>query len=255
MTCETRGFLDFELLRISWLSLTTSIRCKVAAVVFIKSSRSYRLSWVWRFQDKRLIRPQASIRIHCPWCSLDILSDPYVSFSAQHRSQPLNCSSTTTMRFPSVLYLLPSIVPHPQPPPTPAGNVESSADLLSPPPVALGLSQLTSDPVLTRFPARAVSSDSPFDTSALPGSTISSALDSPNSVTPGTFHLRDATPDPSGVCQGLIEDLDITGLGERQQPSRYTNLILQGVYRCPNNILHDEHPHRSPHHILSESLD
>ena len=87
----------------------------------------------------------------------------------------------------------------------PAGNVESCAGLVSP---ALGLPQLTSDSVPARFPARA------FDTSALPGSAVSSALDSPNGVTPGTFHLRDATPDPSGVCQGLIEDLAITGLGE-----------------------------------------
>ena len=96
----------------------------------------------------------------------------------------------------------------------PAGNVEFCAGVLSPAPVALGLPQLTSDPVLARFPARAVSSNPAFDTSALPGSAVSSALDSPNGVTPGTFHLRDATPDPSGVCQGLIEDLAITGLGE-----------------------------------------
>ena len=133
------------------------------------------------------------------------------------------------MRFPSVLYLVPSIVPRPQSPPTLAGNVDCFAGLLSPAPVALGLPQLTSDPVLTRFPARALSSDSAFDSSALPGSSVSSKLDSPNGVTPGTFHLRDATPDPSGVCQGLIEDLDITGLGERQQPSRYANFVLPGI--------------------------
>ena len=149
------------------------------------------------------------------------------------------------MRFPSVLYLLPSIVPQPQSPPTPAGNVQSSTDILSPPPVALGLSQLTPDPVLTCFPARAVSSDSPLDTSALPGSAVASALNSPNGETSGTFHLRDAIPNPSGVCQGLIEDLDITGLGERQQPSRYTNFVWQGIYRCPNNVLCDKPPHRS----------
>ena len=158
------------------------------------------------------------------------------------------------MRFPRVLYLLPSIVPQPQSPPTPAGNVEPFT-VLSPPPEALGLPQVTSDLVLTCFPARAVSSVSPFDASALPQSAVSSAVDSPNDVTLGTFHSRDATPDPSGICQGLIEDSDITGLGERQQPSRYTNFVLPGVYRCPNNVLHDEHPHRSPHHILSESLD
>ena len=150
------------------------------------------------------------------------------------------------MRLPSVLYLLPSIVPQPQSPPTPAGNVESFAGLLYPPPVALGpgLPQLTSDPVLTRFPARAVSSASALDISVLPGSAVSSALNSPNGVTTGTFHLRDATSDPLGVCQGLIEDLDITGLGERQQPSRYTNFFLQRIYRCPNNVLRDEHPRR-----------
>ena len=148
------------------------------------------------------------------------------------------------MRLPSVLYLLPSIVPLPQSqsPPPPAGNAESFAGLLSPAPVALG--QLTSDAVLTPLPARAVSSASAFDISVLPRSAVSSTLDSPNGVTPGTFHLTDATPDPSGVCQGLIEDLDITGLGERQQPSRYTNFVLQGIYRCPNNVLRDEHPHR-----------
>ena len=159
------------------------------------------------------------------------------------------------MRFPRVLYLLPSIVPQPQSPPTPAGNVEPFTGLLSPPPVALGLSQLTPNPLLTRFPARAVSSVLPFGASPLPGSAVSCAADSPNGVTLGTFHSRDAASDPSGICQGLIEDSDITGLGERQQPSRYTNLVLQGIYRCPNNVLHDEHPHRSPRHILSESLD
>ena len=163
------------------------------------------------------------------------------------------------MRFPSVLYLLPSIVPRPQSPPTPAGNVESFADLLSPAPVALGLPQLTSDPVLTRFPARAVSSDSAFDSSALPGSTISSALDSPNCATPGTFQLMDATPDPPGVCQGLIEDLDITGLGERQQPSRNANFVLPGISTgiritfYATSILTGRTPEL--HHIISESLD
>ena len=118
------------------------------------------------------------------------------------------------MRFPGVLYLLPSIVPQPQSPPMPAGNIETCAGLLSPAPVALGFTQLTSDPIPAPFPARAVSSNSAFDSSALPGSAVSSALESPKGVTPGTFHLRDATPDPSGACQGLIEDLDITGLGE-----------------------------------------
>ena len=149
------------------------------------------------------------------------------------------------MRFSSVLYLLPSIVPQPQSPPTPVRKVESSADLLSSPPVALGLSQLTPDPVLTRFPARAVSSDSPLDTSALPGSAVASALDSPNGETSGTFHLRDAIPNPSGVCQGLEEDLDITGLGERKQHSHCTDFILQRIYRCSHNVLRDEPPHRS----------
>ena len=160
------------------------------------------------------------------------------------QSQPFKDSGVTTMRLPSVLYLLPSIVPLPQSPPTPAGNVKSSTDLVSPAPVALGPSQLTSDAVLTPLPARAVSSASASDTSVLPGSAVSSALASPNGVIPGTFHLRDATPDPLGACQGLIEDLDITGLGERQQPSRYTNFVLQGIYRCPNNVLRDKHPHR-----------
>ena len=159
------------------------------------------------------------------------------------------------MRFPRVLYLLPSIVPQPQSPPTPAGNVKPFTGPLSPPPEALSHPQLTSDPVLTCFPARAVSSVSPFDASAPPQSTVSSALDSPNSVTLGTFYSRDAASDPSGICQGLIEDSDITGLGERQQPSRYTNFVLPRVYRCPNNVLHDKHPHRWPHHVLSESLD
>ena len=121
------------------------------------------------------------------------------------------------MRLPSVLYLLPSIVPQPQSPPPPAGNAESFAGLLSTAPVALGPPQLTSGAVLTPLPARAVSSASVFDISVLPGSVVSSALNSPNGVTPGTLHSRDATPDPSGVCQGLIEDLDIAGLGERQQ--------------------------------------
>lgn len=135
------------------------------------------------------------------------------------------------MRLPSVLYLIPSIAPRPQSPPTPAGNVESFAGLLSSPPVALRLSQLASDRVLTRFPARAVSSDSPFNTSALPGSAVSSALDLPNSNTPGTFHLRDATPDPpSGVCQGLIEDLDITGLGVRI--TFYVTSVLTVINAC-----------------------
>ena len=149
------------------------------------------------------------------------------------------------MRFPRVLYLLPSIVPQPQSPPTPAGNFEPFTGLLSPPPEAQDLPQLTSDPVLTCFPARAVSSVSPFDASAVPQSAVSNALDSPNSVTLGTFHSRDAALDPSGICQGLIEDSDIAGLGERQQPSRYTNFVLQGVYRCQNIVLRDEHPHRS----------
>ena len=170
-------------------------------------------------------------------------------------SQPVKDSGATTMRFPRVLYLLPSIVPQPQSAPTPAGTVEPITGLLSPPPEAQSPPQLTSDPVLTRFPARAVSSVSPFDASALPGIAVSSALNSPNGVTLGTFHFRDATSKPSGICQGLIEDSDITGLGERQQPSRYTTFVLQGIYRRPNNVLHDEHPHRSPHHILSESLD
>ena len=148
------------------------------------------------------------------------------------------------MRLPSVLYLLPSVVPRPQSPPPLAGDAESFARLVSPAPVALCPPQLTSA-VLTPLPARAVSSASAFDISVLPGSAVSSAPDSPNGVTPGTFHSRDTTPDPLGVCQGLIEDLDITGLGERQQPSRYTNFVLQGIYRRPNNALHDEHPHRS----------
>ena len=143
-----------------------------------------------------------------------------------------------------VLYLLPSIVPLPQSPPPPTGNAESFAGLVSPAPVALSPPQLTSDAVLTPLPARAVSSASAFDASALPGSAVSSTPDSPNGVTPETFHSRDATPDPLGVCQGLIEDLDITGFGERQQPSRYTKFVLQGMYRCPNNVLRDEHPHR-----------
>ena len=26
---------------------------------------------------------------------------------------------------------------------------------------------------------------------------------------------------------------------------RYTNFVLQGIYRRPNNVLHDELPHRS----------
>ena len=157
------------------------------------------------------------------------------------------------MRFPSVLYLFPSIVPLPQSPPTPARDVESFAGLLSPTPVALGLPQLTSDPVLTCFSARAVSSASAFDTSALPGSAVSSTLNLPNSVT-GTVHLRDATPDPSGVCQGLDEDLDITGLGERQQPSHGTDFILQRIYRCSNNVLRDEPPHRSDSRTSPYSL-
>ena len=124
------------------------------------------------------------------------------------------------MRLPSVLYLLPLIAPPPQSPP-PARNAESFAGLLSPAPVAPGPPQLTSDAVLTPLPARAVSSASAFDISVLPGSAVSSALNSPNGVTPGTLHSRDATPDPLGVCQGLIEDSDIAGLGERQQPSHY----------------------------------
>ena len=158
------------------------------------------------------------------------------------------------MRFPSALYLFLSIVPQPHSPPTPAGNVESFAGLISPAPVALGLPQLTSDPVLTRFPARAVSSASAFDTSAPPGSAVSSALDLPNGVTPGTFHLRDAAPDPSGVCQGLEEDLDITGPGERQQPSHCTDFVLQRIYRCSNNVLRDEPPHRSDSRTSPYSL-
>ena len=148
------------------------------------------------------------------------------------------------MRLPSVLYLLPSIVPQPQSPPPPAGIAESFTGLISPAPVALGPPQVTSDAALTPLPARAVSSASVFDISVLPGSAVSSALNSPNGVTPGTFHSRDATPDPLGVCQGLIEDLDITGPGERPQPSRYTNFVLQRIYRCPNNVLPDEHPLR-----------
>ena len=133
------------------------------------------------------------------------------------------------MRLPSVLYLLPSIVPLPQSPPPPAGNAESFAGLVSPTPLALGPPQLTSDTVLTPLPAWAVSSTSAFDTSALPGSAVSSALDSPNGVTTGTFHLRDSTPDLLGACQGLIEDLDITGPGEQQQPLHYPNFALQGI--------------------------
>ena len=158
------------------------------------------------------------------------------------------------MRLSSVLYLLPLIVPQPQSPPTPVGKVKSSADLLSSPPVALGLSQLTPDPVLTRFPARAFSSDSALDTSTLPGSAVFSALDLPNGVTPGTFHLRDAIPNPSGVCQGLEEDLDITGLGERKQHSHCTDFILQRIYRCSSNVLRDEPPHRSDSRTSPYSL-
>ena len=170
------------------------------------------------------------------------------------QSQLLKDSSPTTMRFPSVLYLLPSIVLQTRSSPAAAGNDKSFPGSLPSPPVVLGRPQLISDPVLTGFPARSVSSASPFDASAFPELTVSGALDSPNSVTPGTFPLTEATPNP-GVCQGLIEDLDITGLGERQQPSRYTNFVSQGIYRCSNNVLHDEHPHRSPPHIFSESLD
>ena len=121
----------------------------------------------------------------------------------------------TTMRLLSVLYLLPSIAPLPQSPPPSAENAESFAGLVSPAPVALGPPQLNSDAVLTPLPARAVSSASAFDISVLSGSAVSSVLDSPNGVTPGTFHSRDATLDPLGVCQGLIEDFDITGPGER----------------------------------------
>ena len=109
------------------------------------------------------------------------------------QSQPLKDSSATIMRLPSVLYLLPSIVPLPQSPPPPAGNAESFAGLSSPASVALGPPQLTSGAVLTPLPARAVSSASAFNISILPGSAVSGA---------------------PGVCPGLIEDLDITGLGE-----------------------------------------
>ena len=116
------------------------------------------------------------------------------------------------MRLSSVLYLLPSIVPLPQSAPPPARNAESFAGLLSPAPVALGPPQLTSNAVLTPLPARAVSSTSAFDISVLPGLGVSSALNLPNGVTPGTFHSRDAAPDPLGVCQ---EDFDITGPGEQ----------------------------------------
>ena len=162
------------------------------------------------------------------------------------------------MRFPNVLFLLPLVIPRVQSHPTLTGNVESFAGLLvSPAPVALALPQRTFDAVLTHFHARKVSSASAFDTSTLPASAVSSSLDSSNGAS-GTFHLRDATPDPSGVCQGLIEDLDITGLGERQQPSRCTNFVLQGIYRCQNIVLPNEHPHRSDfqtHHILSGTFD
>ena len=164
------------------------------------------------------------------------------------------------MKYPTVLYLLPLVILRAQSHPTPTGDVESFvAGLLSPAPVALpGLLQRISDPVLARSPAREVSSASAFDTSTLPASAVSSSLDLPNGVTRGTVHLSDTTPDQSGVCQGLIEDLDITGPGERQQPSRYTNFVLQGfkgvrISFYLTSILTGRTP--EPHHILSGSLD
>ena len=203
----------------------------------------YRLSSVWRFGLNSGALPLKLEALVLTW--------------ATFHPQPLKDSGVTTMRFPSVLYLFPSIVPQPQSPPTPAGNVESFAGLLSPASVALGLPQLTSDPVLTRFPAQAVSSASEFDTSALPRSAVSSALDLPNGVTPGTFHLRDAALDPSGVCQGLEEDLDITGLGERQQPrivqiSFYNEFTGVRIMFYVTSLLTGRTP--EPHHILSELL-
>ena len=243
---EARGFLNFEPLRAS--SLPT-----YAAKSWSSYPLTDHIACHW-FGVSKISRPQGlNVQDVC------IIPGRYLKSWATVQSQPRKDSGVTTMRLPSVLYLLPSIVPRPQSQaPTPAENVESFAGLLPPSPVALGLPQLTPNPVLTRFPTRAVSSDSAFDTPALPGSAVSSALDSQNGVTSRTFHLREATPDPSGVCKGLIEDLDITGLGERQPPSRYTNFVLQGVYRCPNNVLRDEYPHRSDSWTspyVSESLD
>ena len=48
------------------------------------------------------------------------------------------------------------------------------------------------------------------------------------------------------VCHGIIEDLDITGIGESRQ-------IVLGTFdfsidhRCPINVLCDEHAPRSAH--------
>ena len=63
-----------------------------------------------------------------------------------------------------------------------------------------------------------------------------------------------STPGNATVCYGIIEDLDITGIGESRQ-------IVTGTFdfsidcRCPIHVLCDELPLRSAHEFLVAKYD
>lgn len=140
------------------------------------------------------------------------------------------------MRLTDNLHLY-AFIPLPQsflPPTTSVGSSSS-------PPV-LFLPQLNFDSVLT--PAETIPSGIPMpDAATLPKLILPSSLDSATTTSPcgGTLLCRrDGTPSLSGVCRGLIEDSDITGLGEHRSLHQIC-FFLNRYHRHPDNFLPHEH--------------